>query len=103
MFPEFKSNEIRTHESLSSSDSISSSMTGSSVSTVIDTRTRPASHLDDSSGEIYTDSSVTDVNTGEEGPYVLENGAEYSLTSLGMSTECKLIFVNTKVIVQKLE
>ena len=103
MSPEFKSNEVRTHESLSSSDSISSSMTGSSVSTVIDTRTRPASHLDDSSGEIYTDSSVTDVNTGEEGPYVLENGAEYSLTSLGMSTECKLIFVNTKVIVQKLE
>ena len=99
MSPEFKSNEIRTHESLSSSDSISSSMTGSSVSTVIDSRTRPASHLDDSSGEIYTDSSVTD----EEGPFVFENGAEYSLTSLGMSTECKLIFVNTKVIVQKLE
>ena len=43
------------------------------------------------------------MNTGEEGPYVFENGAEYSLTSLGMSTECKLIFVNTKVIVQKLE
>ena len=97
--PEFKSNEIRTHESLSSSDSISSSMTGSSVSTVIDTRTRPASHLDDSSGEIYTDSSVTDMNTGEEGPYVFENGAEYSLTSLGMGKECRLFFYeNPKVI-----
>ena len=51
--PILKTNELSfKDESLSSSDSLSSSMTGSSMSTVI---SKPVSMMDDSSGEIYTD------------------------------------------------
>ena len=79
--PISKTNEISfKDESLSSSDSFSSSMTGSSMSTVISRAIRPASILDDSSGEIYTDDRWTQ---GEDTrPYIVENGHEYSLTPL---------------------
>ena len=79
--PILKTNEISfKDESLSSSDSFSSSMTGSSMSTVISRSQRAASLLDDSSGEIYTGDRGTH---GEDTrPYMVENGHEYSLTPL---------------------
>ena len=71
--PILKTNEISfKDESLSSSDSFSSSMTGSSMSTVISRSQRAASLLDDSSGEIYTGDRGTH---GEDTrPYMVENG-----------------------------
>ena len=78
--PILKTNELSfKDESLSSSDSFSSSMTGSSMSTVISGANRPASLLDDSSGEIYTDKWP---NGEDVRPYMVENGHEYSLTPL---------------------
>ena len=78
--PILKTNELSfKYESLSSSDSFSSSMTGSSMSTVISGATKPASLLDDSSGEIYTDRWT---HSEDNRPYMVENGHEYSLTPL---------------------
>ena len=78
--PILKTNELSfKDESLSSSDSFSSSLTGSSMSTVISGANRPASLLDDSSGEIYTDKWP---NGEDVRPYMVENGHEYSLTPL---------------------
>ena len=78
--PIIKTNELSfKDESLSSSDSFSSSMTGSSMSTVISGANRPVSLLDDSSGEIYTDKWT---NGEDVRPYMVENGHEYSLTPL---------------------
>ena len=81
--PQTRTNEIFEYkdENYSSSDSISSSMTCSSLSTVITRSARPASLLEDSGGEIYTDS---DQNTQRDDHrlYLVENGLEYSLSSL---------------------
>lgn len=78
--PILRTNELSfKDESLSSSDSFSSSMTGSSMSTVISGATKPASLLDDSSGEIYTDRWT---HSKDNRPYMVENGHEYSLTPL---------------------
>ena len=77
--PLLKTNEIQfKDESLSSSDSMSSSITSSSLSTVI-AKNPTSSMLEDSSGEIYTESLGSQ---GDEGPCVVENGIEYSLTPL---------------------
>ena len=78
--PQIRTNEVFGYkdENYSSSDSVSSSMTCSSLSTVITRSARPASQLEESTGEIYTESD----HRTEQGLYVLENGMEYSLTPL---------------------
>ena len=78
--PLLRTNEIQTKdESLSSTDSFSSSLTTSSLSTVIAKNSKTASLLEDSGGEIYTDSIN---NPDDQGPYVVDDGHEYSLTPL---------------------
>ena len=69
-------------ENFSSSDSISSSLTCSSLSTVIQRSPRPASLYDESAGEIYTEPENNNTNSHDEALYVVENGLEYSLAPL---------------------
>ena len=81
--PQVRRNEIfgLKDENYSSSDSISSSITCSSLSTVIQRSPRPASLYDDSAGEIYTEPENNATNP-DPALYVVENGLEYSLASL---------------------
>ena len=79
--PLVKTNELQLHEDMSSSDSLSSSLTSSSLSTIISRCSRPASLLEDSSGEIYTESDHQ-MSSSYKGAFVQENGVEYSLTPL---------------------
>ena len=82
--PQVRRNEIFSlkDENYSSSDSISSSLTCSSLSTVIQRSPRPASLYDESAGEIYTEPENNNTNSHDEALYVVENGLEYSLAPL---------------------
>ena len=80
--PQVRTNELfgLKDENYSSSDSITSSITSSSISTVIQRSPRPASLYDESAGEIYTERNNS--TNQDQALYVVENGLEYSLPPL---------------------